>query len=214
MRTYFYAFSLFIVIVLSLTEEDLIYDNSLFLNNELLQDPAVFNPDLSSGLSFFSSFDNNVDESNTDLFFAAACPSFPGDDRIEARDEDDEKPTACSSPDEGIIFHPQPLPTLDNNNLNDLGPLDTQALRGDPEAINKDFCPWYRPFYLCCICDRKVSDQFCQDCLPSKLPPPQPISSLSYQSLTYYIISTPAKIEMNVRTSIHPSPSSEKEQRE
>lgn len=156
MRYYFYAFFLFTVIVLSLTEEDLIYDNSLF-DIELLQDPAIFNPDLNSDLIFSSSFD--MDESNTDLF--AACP-LPGD-RIEARD--DEKPTSCST-DEELIFHPQPLPAL--NNLNDFGPLDIQARRGDPQAINKSLCPWYRPFYLCCICDRKVSDQFCQDCLPSK----------------------------------------------
>lgn len=172
MRHRFFALLLFIGIGLSSIQGDptgydvfIADDDDLhaFDAQTLTQDGSN-NDNSMMNFDSFSSFVDDINEANADLF--AGCSST---DRLGARNEK----STCST-NELSIPH---LPTLDEltNTIEPLGPDDGPLTNHEVplyptmDPLAKEYiCPPHRPFYLCCICQANFRFSLCQDCLPSR----------------------------------------------
>lgn len=157
---------------------DDLFDQVNSNNNDLQEDPSLFDSNINDYDSIFlsssSSSPSFEDDANTDLLADCLTP-----DRLGARDAETTKECPANN---NLMTIPQ-LPTLDQL-INKAVPVDgtdeeqnlalpspAVVIPADPQAQNKRICPWYRPFYLCCLCDVAQTTEYCQDCLPSRFIP-------------------------------------------
>lgn len=110
---------------------------------------------------------SHEDEPDAAFLSAAGCPSPKTLNQREER-------SICPSS-ELTVPHVPTMDDLTNEILYSTDEHGQESPSGvyifnDRRAKDENYCPPYRPFFLCCYCNARLDWQYCQDCLPSTSP--------------------------------------------